>query len=947
MASRDTDAWGRFCAGLRLFSRPLKSYLPVALAMLLISTAVVPPGFDVKPASAATWDFESLDSAVGGGAANFGSATTVYNNQLHTFYYGANGTQRMLRHAWYDGTWHSEILDSPLSYGYAPASVVLGGQLHIFNSAVLRDANNVPISSSWLRHGWYDGSTWQFETLEPLAPNTQSGYGTSAVIYNNQLHVIDGRRASGVSTVRHSVFNGTSWQYEVIESNVSACCSFGSATVVFNNQLHTFYEGATGTRGLLRHAWYDGSWHSETLDNPTSFGFSPAALVTGGRLHLFNSGVLRDANDAPVGGSFLRHGSYDGATWQFETLDTGVSNGSATSPIATNGELHILTQGFESGSTRLRHGVLSSGAWQFETVDSGLSTGAGTSSAVFGNQLHAFNRGSDSSVRHGRQSATLTATKLAFIQQPSASAIAGVTFGSQPIIEVQDVGGNRVTSENSTIVTLAKATGGPGSLSCQGGLSRTMSNGQAVFSDCKITQVGSFTLRATAQSLTQAESSSITVSESPDSDGDGLRDAWEEFGITIDDGAGPQFIDLPTMGSDKNKPDIFLHIDWMQDATHNQALSQAAIKQVVDAFAISPYVSPTGSVGINLHVDQGPASVMNFVNNTSWGMYSRAQTIPYQSNLGTAATGVYDWMAPGGFQSIKDRQGGFTQSGRSRTFHYVIAAHNYDLDFPDPSKRGSSGVSRGIESSDFVVSLGSFTGGVGSQHEQAGTLMHELGHNLGLQHGGGDGTNYKPNYLSVMNYAFQIRGTIRGGTEGNVDYSRSDLGPLNETRLSEASGLGSASAGYGTRHYCPSGSSFPYVAVTNANGPLDWNCNGSIAPAPATVAFDSNNDPPNGAQTTLTGFDDWRNLKFKVGTIGSSGIGVNLPTTTQIDPMTPAEAAKAGPIRNSINTLIDKDQCKNGGWETFDDSMGIAAFRNQGDCVSYVATHGRNTGSGR
>ena len=32
--------------------------------------------------------------------------------------------------------------------------------------------------------------------------------------------------------------------------------------------------------------------------------------------------------------------------------------------------------------------------------------------------------------------------------------------------------------------------------------------------------------------------------------------------------------------------------------------------------------------------------------------------------------------------------------------------------------------------------------------------MHELGHNLGLEHGGHDRVNCKPNYLSVMNYAF-------------------------------------------------------------------------------------------------------------------------------------------------------------------------------------------------
>jgi hypothetical protein len=31
-----------------------------------------------------------------------------------------------------------------------------------------------------------------------------------------------------------------------------------------------------------------------------------------------------------------------------------------------------------------------------------------------------------------------------------------------------------------------------------------------------------------------------------------------------------------------------------------------------------------------------------------------------------------------------------------------------------------------------------------------------------------------------------------------------------------------------------------------------------------------------------------------------------------------------------------KDQCKNGGWRTY------GVFKNQGDCVSFVATRGKN-----
>ena len=134
-----------------------------------------------------------------------------------------------------------------------------------------------------------------------------------------------------------------------------------------------------------------------------------------------------------------------------------------------------------------------------------------------------------------------------------------------------------------------------------------------------------------------------------DSDGDGLLDEWETNGVTIDpDGAGPippQFIDLPKMGADKNKPDIFLQIDWMADATHNQKLSAAALKTVVDAFANSPYTSPTGSVGINLHVDEGSTSIMNYATNTTWGSLSKANQLAYVASLGTNGAGGYDWSA--------------------------------------------------------------------------------------------------------------------------------------------------------------------------------------------------------------------------------------------------------------------------------------------------------------
>jgi hypothetical protein len=44
----------------------------------------------------------------------------------------------------------------------------------------------------------------------------------------------------------------------------------------------------------------------------------------------------------------------------------------------------------------------------------------------------------------------------------------------------------------------------------------------------------------------------------------------------------------------------------------------------------------------------------------------------------------------------------------------------------------------------------------------------------------------------------------------------------------------------------------------------------------------------------------------------------------------------------AVGPPTSKDACKNGGWKTYNNP----AFKNQGDCVSYVATGGRNPANG-
>jgi hypothetical protein len=48
----------------------------------------------------------------------------------------------------------------------------------------------------------------------------------------------------------------------------------------------------------------------------------------------------------------------------------------------------------------------------------------------------------------------------------------------------------------------------------------------------------------------------------------------------------------------------------------------------------------------------------------------------------------------------------------------------------------------------------------------------------------------------------------------------------------------------------------------------------------------------------------------------------------------------------ALSVVITKDQCMNDGWKTLTDDVG-KLFKNQGDCVSFVATKGKNKAAGR
>jgi WD40 repeat protein len=356
---------------------------------------------------------------------------------------------------------------------------------------------------------------------------------------------------------------------------------------------------------------------------------------------------------------------------------------------------------------------------------------------------------------------------------------------------------------------------------------------------------------------------------SSDADGDALLDTWETSGLDTD-GDGEIDVDLPAMGADPRHKDIFLEIDSMEP----HRLGQAAINRVVAAFAAAPVANPDGTTGISLHVDNGPDSIMVPASGATWGDLSEADDdLPHQPVLGSYTTGgEYDWSA---FDSIKKTNFSVT---RLPVFHYVVSGHRYGA-----ASNDSGGISRGIEASDLIVALGMVSEpseGSGTLEWQAGTLMHELGHNLGLWHGGFENVNYKPNYLSIMNYAFPVglrRTASSGAVENNVfDYSRFDF-DLDEDFMSEAFGFGFLSAAPQAAYFTLFRCAEKRFRAPLAAASIDFNCD-AVIETQTTVGADLNAD---GKFRELPGYNDWDNLIFDGGAVGDAAGAVVLPQTSE------------------------------------------------------------------
>jgi hypothetical protein len=257
------------------------------------------------------------------------TAAVRFGGVRHVFYSEYVNGRYLLRHATLAAPRSFETLDgaggtsgrTTHDVGGDVSAAVFGGLLHVF----YRDD-----TGGNLRHAWFDGSSWRFQTLDGASTTggrVHSDVGSRSVtaVFGGTLFVayLDVAKAD----VRLARSDGSGWSFSTIDGNSTAAghttheVGYNLDAKIWSGALHILYyerDPAYGEKlGWVREARFDGAAWTYTRD------FRVNTIVLGKTLAV---GVVADSrvyvayNTTLQADPRLRWRVWDGASWSDSSL---------------------------------------------------------------------------------------------------------------------------------------------------------------------------------------------------------------------------------------------------------------------------------------------------------------------------------------------------------------------------------------------------------------------------------------------------------------------------------------------------------------------------------------------------------------------------------------------------------------------------------------------------
>ncbi len=211
-------------------------------------------------------------------------------------------------------------------------------------------------------------AAWTTEAVD--APKNFTNFFQRAIVLEkttNRPHI-----AYGGDHLYHVYFDGTQWQYEIVD-NSPGVGQYASISIDSNNKAYISYRD--NINADLKYATNtSGSWVTSIIDSAGDVGqYASIALDSNNKVH-----ISYNVNAA------LKYATNTSDSWVISTIDSTGSVGSYTSiAIDSNNKAHISYR--DNTNTDLKYATNASDSWVMSTIDSAGDVGQYTSIALDSN----------------------------------------------------------------------------------------------------------------------------------------------------------------------------------------------------------------------------------------------------------------------------------------------------------------------------------------------------------------------------------------------------------------------------------------------------------------------------------------------------------------------------------------------------------------------------------